>query len=109
LSGRRVGESVILYLEDEQWPMARVPIELGAGLQWIVPNAIVAPSPRSHPEFRLRARDVLGTRRVEVRQDGRTLWRGRVRRLMPGRSTRLPSSWTGAVDADGGPVTVGAL
>jgi len=106
LSGRSVAESVIRYFEGEPWPTSRVPIECEAPLHWIAPNAIVALGPPSHPRFRLRAREILGSRQVEVSQDGRTLWRGRVKRLMPGRSARLPGGWTAAVDSDGGPVVV---
>lgn len=109
LSGRLVAESVMRYLEGESWPTSRVPIECESPLHWIVPNAVVAPGPRGHPHFRLRAREILGSREIEVSQDGRTLWRGRVRRIMPGRSTRVPSSWTAAVDFHGGPVVVRAV
>jgi len=106
LSGRSVAESVIRYVEGEPWPTSRVPIECEAPLHWMTPSAIVAPRDGTHPPFRLRAREILGSRQVAISQDGRTLWRGRVKRLMPGRSARLPSSWTAAVDSDGGPVTV---
>ena len=107
LSGRRAAESVIGYLAGEAWPTARVPIECEAPLHWIAPNAVIAGSNAAQPPFRLRAHEILGSRQVEVGQGGRTLWRGRVRRLMPGRSARLPSSWTAAVDvAEGGPVVV---
>jgi len=106
LSGRSVAESVIRYVEGEPWPTSRVPIECEAPLHWMTPSAIVAPRDGTHVPFRLRAREILGSRQVAISQDGRTLWRGRVKRLMPGRSARLPSSWTAAVDSDGGPVTV---
>src|SRR3954451_3853061 len=43
---------------------------------------------------------------VEVAQDRRTLWRGLLRRLQPGRSRALPAGWLPAVDAGGGPVAV---
>jgi thioredoxin reductase len=105
LSGRHVAASVRHHLDGEPWPSARVPIECEAPLHWIAPNA-VAPSPRVHPQFRLRAGEILGSSQIEVVQDGRLLWRGRVKRLMPGRSARLPSSWTAAVDVRGRPVVV---
>ena len=44
--------------------------------------------------------------RVEVAQAGRTLWSGRLRRLVPGRSAALPHAWAAAVDPAGGPVSV---
>jgi thioredoxin reductase len=102
ISGRRVADSVVRHLAGEPWPVARVPIECGAPLHWIAPNAVAAPRSEPQPAFRLRAREILGSQQIEVGQDGRTLWRGRVRRLMAGRSTRLPSSWTAAVDVHGG-------
>ena len=107
LSGRRAAESVIRYLGGAAWPAARVPIECEAPLHWIAPNAVVDASSGGEPPFRLRAHEILGSRQVEVVQDGRPLWRGRVRRLMPGRSSRLPSSWTGSVHVrEGAPVVV---
>jgi thioredoxin reductase len=106
LSGRRVAESVISYLAGDPWPTARVPIECEAPLHWIAPNTVVASGPGAQTPFRLRALELLGSQHVAVSQAGRTLWRGRVKRLMPGRSTCLPSSWTTAVDAQGGPVVV---
>jgi thioredoxin reductase len=106
LSGRHVVASVLRHLNGEPWPSARVPIECDPPLHWIAPNAVVTPSPREHPRFHLRAREILGSAPVEVLQDGRRLWRGRVRRLMPGRSAYLPSSWTKAVDVRGGLVIV---
>ena len=104
LSGRSVAESVIRHLDGDPWPTSRVPIECEAPLHWMTPSAIVAPRDGTHPPFRLRAHEILGSRQVEIGQDARTLWRGRLKRLMPGRSARLPSSWTAAVDSDGGPV-----
>jgi hypothetical protein len=109
LAGRRVGETVLRYLEGEPWPTSRVPIECEAPLHWIAPNAVVAPAAPAHPSFRLRAREILGSSQVEVLQDGRVLWRGRVKRLMPGRSARLPSGWAREVDVHGPPVVVHVL
>jgi hypothetical protein len=106
LSGRHVVASVLRHLDGEPWPDARVPIECETPLHWIAPNAVGAPNPRENPRFRLRAREIVGSSQVKVVQDGRTLWLGRVRRLMPGRSARLPSDWRKAVDVRGGPVVV---
>ena len=104
LSGRSAAASVLRYLENEEWPTARVTIECEAPLHWIWPDALAlgAGPPRT---FRIRAREILGTRNVVVSQDGRELWSGRVRRLMPGRSTRLTGGWVDKVDCDGGPVS----
>jgi hypothetical protein len=46
------------------------------------------------------------TAEIEVVQDGRTLWRGRLRGVQPGRSAALPAGWLHAVDLGGGPVAV---
>jgi hypothetical protein len=56
--------------------------------------------------FLLRSREVLTRPRIEVVQDGRILWAGRFRRLVPGRSTALPGAWVGVVHPMGGPVRV---
>lgn len=109
LSGRAAAESVVRYLDGDPWPTSRVPIECEAPLHWITPSAIVAPSDATNPRFRLRASEILGARRVQITQDGRELCRERVKRLLPGRSARLSSGWTSAVDVDGGPVVVRVL
>jgi len=106
LSGRAAAESVVRYLRDDAWPASHVAIECAAPLAWIAPNVVTSAEAHSHPAFRLRARELLGTRQVEISQDGRSLWRGRVKRLLPGRSARLPGGWTAAVDVGGGPVVI---
>ena len=54
----------------------------------------------------LRSTEFVSRPRIQVVQDGRTLWDGRIRRLVPGRSARLAAGWTAAVDPGGGPVRV---
>jgi hypothetical protein len=91
----------------EGWPAARVPIECDPPLHWIAPNAVAADAgapPRGR--FLLRSLEFARRPRVEIEQDGRMLWSGRLARLVPGRSARLPHAWTAAVDAAGGPVRV---
>ena len=111
LSGRHVAAGVIRHLEGEAWPTARVPIECSPPLRWISPSSVTAPGAnRASPprgRFLLRATEVVRAPRVELAQDGRQLWRGRLRRLGPGRSSSLPCGWVDAVDVEGGPVTVG--
>jgi hypothetical protein len=46
---------------------------------------------------------------LAVAQDGRTLWRGRLGALQPGRSAALPAGWIAAVDPAGGSVDVRLL
>ena len=104
LSGRSAAAAVLRYLADEDWP-TRVPVECEHPLHWIWPNA-VATGASEPTTFRIRAREILGTRRVDVAQDGRMLFSGRVKRLMPGRSARLEGGWVKSVDHDGGPVVV---
>lgn len=104
LSGRSAAAAVLRYLTDEDWP-THVPVECEHPLHWIWPNA-VATGASEPTTFRIRAREILGTRRVDVAQDGRMLFSGRVKRLMPGRSARLEGGWAKNVDHDGGPVVV---
>jgi thioredoxin reductase len=92
----------------EGWTSAaRIPIECEPPLHWIVPN-VVAPGagPPPRGRFVLRSHEFARRPRVEIVQDGRTLWDGRIGRLVPGRSTRLAHRWTAAADPDGGPVRV---
>jgi thioredoxin reductase len=108
LSGRHVTAAVIRYLAGERWPESRVAIRCTPPLGWIAPNAVSEPvgtgatPPRAR--FLLRAHEPLTAPQVEIVQDGRTLWRGRLRRLGPGRSARLPSDWTADVDIRGGSI-----
>jgi thioredoxin reductase len=110
LSGRHVAASVSRYLATGEWPAQRVRVQCQPPLGWIAPNALsrgggpAAAPARGH--FALRAREYLRAPRVEVVQDGRELWRGRLARLMPGRSARLSASWTDRVDPAGAPVSV---
>ena len=108
LSGRHAGAAAAAFLEnDRAWPDKRVALRTEPPLHWIAPNA-VAPRAAKPPRGRLllRASAFLTLPELEVAQDGRTLWRGRVRRLQPGRSAALPAAWLQAVDPDGGAVAV---
>ncbi len=76
------------------------------------PGAAVAPreaGPRDAPprgRFALRAHDFLRAPQVEIVQGDDVLWSGRLARLMPGRSTRVPHGWTPRADPGGGEVRV---
>jgi Pyridine nucleotide-disulphide oxidoreductase len=136
LSGRHAAAGVARYLEDGEWSHKRTPIVCESPLGWIAPNVVAAagaeaedggrpaggaplggaPPGESPPggataapprgRFLLRAQDFLRAPRIEIVQDGRALWRGRLARLMPGRSTRLPHGWTARADPDGGEIRV---
>jgi thioredoxin reductase len=128
LSGRHAGAAAAEHLTGADWPASRIPIVCEPPLHWISPNAVpaagtAAPAagtaaataaadvPRGAaipPRGRFALRSLVFARRpqIEIAQDGRTLWSGRVARLVPGRSARLPHEWTAAVDHGGGPVRV---
>jgi len=127
LSGRHAAAAAAEHVRGAAWPERRIPIDCEPPLGWIAPNAVATgglPPDASHGRtirqapgalagsapprgrFALRCRAFLTRPRVEIVQDGGTLWEGGVRRLVPGRSTALPSAWTTAVDPDGGPVRV---
>jgi NADPH-dependent 2,4-dienoyl-CoA reductase/sulfur reductase-like enzyme len=107
LDGRHVAAPVAAYLRGRgEWP-AHVRLVTRPPLTWVAPNMLLAtghPPPRDR--FLLRSGEILRRPRVQVRQDGRWLWRGRLRRLVPGRSADIPAGWSGAVDPAGGPVIV---
>jgi thioredoxin reductase len=108
LSGRHAAAAAAAFLEDGgPWPDVRVPIRCDSPLRWIAPNVVV-PGAGGPPRgrFALRSERFAQRPRVEVAQAGRTLWSGRLRRLVPGRSAALPHAWVTAVDPDGGPVSV---
>jgi len=100
LSGRHVCAAVLAHLRGESWPAARIPIECRAPLRWMVPGP---------GRFLVRADLELTLPLVELVQDGRPLWRGRLPHLGPGRSTRLRAAWVDGVDVDGGPIVVRVL
>jgi hypothetical protein len=84
-----------------------VPIECEPPLGWIAPNAVV-PGAGTPPRgrFALRSSTFATRPRIRIEQAGRTLWSGRLARLVPGRSAALPHAWTAEVDPGGGPVRV---
>jgi thioredoxin reductase len=105
LSGRHAARSVASFLADDAWPGRRVRIACRGPLEWVSPNALAGgPPPRGR--FLVRSREFLTHPRIEIEQDGRALWSGRLARLVPGRSGRLPEDWAARADPDGGPVTV---
>jgi len=107
LDGRHVAPSVAAYLRGPgDWP-SHVRMTARRPLAWVAPNLLVAtghPPPRDR--FLLRSTEFVRRARLQVRQDGRELWNGRVGRLVPGRSAHIPSGWAAGVDPAGGPVIV---
>jgi thioredoxin reductase len=107
LDGRHVAHSVAAYLRGaREWP-PRLRVTARDPLAWIAPNLLLAAGhdpPRGR--FLIRSREFIRRARVRVRQDGRELWRGRVGKLVPGRSAHIPAKWAGRTDPAGGPVIV---
>jgi thioredoxin reductase len=104
LSGRHAAQAVASYLEDGEWPVQRVGLRCESPLGWVAPNALSGAEPPARGRFLLRSSEFLRLARVEVVQGERTLWSGRIRRLMPGRSAPLPWRWTRDLDPGGEPV-----
>ena len=108
LSGRHAAASVHdWFAREDEWPNRPIAISCRPPLQWISPNAV---NPSSGPplrgRFALRATAFLRRPELEIRQDGRVLWSGRVAKTVPGRSASLPSNWITLVNAKGGPIEV---
>jgi thioredoxin reductase len=100
LGGRHAGAAAAAFVSGGHgWPDVRAPIECEPPLRWISPNAVV-PGAGAPPRgrFALRSSEFRSRPRIEIAQGGRTLWAGRVARLVPGRSASLPHAWTEAVD-----------
>jgi hypothetical protein len=107
LSGRHAAAAAAEYVRGSAWPERRVRIGCEPPLAWISPSAVAARAgnpPRGR--FLLRSREFVRRPRIEIVQDGRVLWPGRIGSLVPGRSARLPGGWTGDVDPAGGGVSV---
>jgi thioredoxin reductase len=107
LAGRHSAAGVALWLQERDWP-ASVHVSCLAPLRWVSPNAVSTASPPPRGRFLLRAAAFLDRPRIEIRQEGRVLWSGRLRRLVPGRSASLPWGWIASVDANSGPVELSA-
>jgi thioredoxin reductase len=111
LEGRHAAAAVAAALSaDEPWPARAVPVACRPPLRWIAPNA-AAPGLMPPPlnRFALRAGAFLRLPQVEIRQEGDLLWSGRLPRLIPGRTTRLPHAWTARVQPDGGEVRIAVV
>src|SRR4051794_1521299 len=111
LSGRHAAVGVLEHLAGRPWPHDRLAIECADPLDWIAPNALtaLATGEPARRRFLLRARSELIWPAVELSQDGRPLWTGRLPRIMPGRSAGLPSGWTARADPLGAPIRARVL
>jgi hypothetical protein len=105
LSGRHAAASAARFLAGGRWPERRLRIDCRVPLTWVTPNALTDGRPPRR-RFLVRSREFFTHPRIEIAQDGRALWSGRLARLVPGRSGRLPDEWTARADPDGGPVAV---
>jgi thioredoxin reductase len=104
LDGRHGAAAIAAHLGGPgEWPR-QIRLVARAPLAWIAPNLLGAGQRPPRARFLLRPREILRRPRIELRQDGRRLWRGRHRRLVPGRSAHIPADWIPAVDPAGGPV-----
>lgn len=108
LDGRHVAPSVAAYLRGaREWP-TRVRVIARDPLAWVAPNLLlVAGHDPPRDRFLLRSREFARRARIQLRQDGRDLWSGRIGRLVPGRSAHIPAGWASRVDPSGGPVIAG--
>ncbi len=120
LIGRHTGRTVAAHLGGtevrraagwgEGWPEP-VRIRAAPPLRWVVPNLFHASREgdfESPPggRYLLRSDSFLRAPRLEVAQDEETLWRGRLPRLIPGRSFHIPADWGSKVDPVGGEIAV---
>jgi thioredoxin reductase len=106
LNGRHAAATVAGWLaQSAHWP-ARVPIVCRPPLLWISPNAVSGGEPPPRDRFALRSRAFLAGVEIEVRQHDQLLWSGRLRRMVPGRSSSLPASWLRDVDPHGSAIDV---
>jgi thioredoxin reductase len=106
LSGRHAAAAVARWLNArDPWP-DRVPVVCRPPLLWISPNAFSdATSPPRH-RFALRSSAFLSRPEVQIRQDDRVLWSGRLRKLVPGRSGHVPANWLARVNREGPEIEV---
>ena len=106
LSGRHAAAAVAGWLNQcDRWP-ERVPIVCRPPLLWISPNAVSGGEPPPRDRFALRSSAFLDGSDIEIRQHDRLLWTGRLRRMVPGRSSSLPASWLVKVDPHGSAIEV---
>lgn len=108
LDGRHAAASLAAHLGAPagEWP-AHLRVVARPPIAWVFPSLVhTADHTPPRGRFVLRSERFLRAPKVEVRQGERTLWSGRLRRLAPGRSGRIPAGWTSAADPAGADITV---
>jgi len=106
LNGRHAAASVARRLnERDPWP-DRVPIVCRPPLLWISPNGFSDATPPPRHRFALRSNAFLSRPELQIRQDDRILWRGRLKQLVPGRSGHVPAKWLARVNPEGPEIEV---
>jgi thioredoxin reductase len=115
LEGRHAAASIAEFLAGGAWPgdgasaattpAPAVPVACEPPLRWVTPGLVV-PGGGGPPSgwFTLRSGEFRDRVRLEVRQGGRALWRGRRRDLVPTRAIHARAPWIARVDPAGGPV-----
>jgi thioredoxin reductase len=115
LEGRHAAASIAEFLAVGAWPGGGAPPATGLApvvpvgceppLRWVTPGLVV-PGGGGPPSgwFTLRSGEFRDRVRLEVRQGGRTLWRGRRRDLVPTRAIHARAPWVAGVDPASGPV-----
>lgn len=130
LEGRHVAAAVRDWLSAGGWAAPPGVAVVGEEpIAWVTPNVVHPGDDRGAPppsgRFTLRVRRFVERPVLEVRQGGRSLWRGRPTSgmlasflpllpdtllhgaLVPGRPVHLPADWVSAVRLDAGDVVVG--
>lgn len=108
LSGRHAAAATAHHLRaPTEWPLPATAIRCEAPLRWIAPNVVAqGPAPPPRNRFLLRSNAFCPRAELRITQGDRSLWSGTVGRLVPGRSLRLPATWTNSVDPEGQAVHV---
>jgi thioredoxin reductase len=111
LDGRHVAGQVAAWLAGQRPDTRAVRLRAARPFRWVAPGLLRPGDPApARRRLLLWADELIGLPRVSVTQGGRLI---ATRRLpwpaSPGRVFRVPSSVLGAVDPDGGEVTIGLL
>lgn len=105
LDGQHAAAAIAAWLL-EPVPARGAPLQPGAGVVWTSPQRLHPLDSPARGRIALLPDGFFRVPKVQVRQDGRVLWTGRLPYAAPTRPTSVPSSWRRDVDPDGGPVRV---